>query len=227
MREAAFQNSAGCPVEPGRPRRVDQAEAAPHRRARCGYKPVITAIESAATARLSLRFMEISRFRLKRQPFCASLGLTMSTQITPTTGMFILPGLAAILALAVVFLSSPPDWVRGAGAGAGAAVAAVAVQAGLGLTPDSWRRSPARGPSGRRWRPPARLCRAAPTRGFQTRAAPWPRRPGRWPTGALSSLSMCRCPWSGKVIRSREKRRRCRRFPRRARSSPSPRWSSP
>ena len=57
---------------------------------------------------------------------------------------FILPGLAAILALAVVFLSSPPDWVRGAGAGAGAAVAAVAVHAGLGLVPDSWRRSPAR-----------------------------------------------------------------------------------
>ncbi len=57
---------------------------------------------------------------------------------------FILPGLAAILALAVVFLSSPPDWIRGAGAGAGAAVAAVAVHAGLGLTPDSWRRSPAR-----------------------------------------------------------------------------------
>jgi chromate transporter len=57
---------------------------------------------------------------------------------------FILPGLAAILALAVVFLSSPPDWVRGAGAGAGAAVAAVAVHAGLGLVPDSWRRSQAR-----------------------------------------------------------------------------------
>jgi len=57
---------------------------------------------------------------------------------------FILPGLAAILALAVVFLGSPPDWIRGAGAGAGAAVAAVAVRAGLGLVPDSWRRSPAR-----------------------------------------------------------------------------------
>lgn len=56
---------------------------------------------------------------------------------------FILPGLAAILALAVVFLSSPPDWIRGAGAGAGAAVAAVAVHAGLGLVPESWRRSPA------------------------------------------------------------------------------------
>jgi chromate transporter len=57
---------------------------------------------------------------------------------------FILPGLVAILALAVVFLSSPPDWVRGVGAGAGAAVAAVAVHAGLGLVPDSWRRAPAR-----------------------------------------------------------------------------------
>jgi chromate transporter len=57
---------------------------------------------------------------------------------------FILPGLAAILALAVVFLGSPPDWIRGAGAGAGAAVAAVAVHAGLGLAPESWRRSPAR-----------------------------------------------------------------------------------
>ena len=56
---------------------------------------------------------------------------------------FILPGLAAILALAVVFLSSPPDWVRGVGAGAGAAVAAVAVHAGLGLVPDSWKRASA------------------------------------------------------------------------------------
>jgi chromate transporter len=55
---------------------------------------------------------------------------------------FILPGLAAILALAVVFLrGTPEDWVRGAGAGAGAAVAAVAVRAGSGLVPESWRRS--------------------------------------------------------------------------------------
>jgi chromate transporter len=56
---------------------------------------------------------------------------------------FILPGLATILALAAVFLGSPPDWVRGAGAGAGAAVAAVAVHAGFRLVPESWRRSPA------------------------------------------------------------------------------------
>jgi chromate transporter len=57
---------------------------------------------------------------------------------------FILPGLAAILALAVVFLGgTPEDWVRGAGAGAGAAVAAVAVRAGFGLVPESWRRSSA------------------------------------------------------------------------------------
>jgi chromate transporter len=47
--------------------------------------------------------------------------------------MFILPGLVLIMALAVLFLGSPPDWVRGAGAGAGAAVAAVAVHAGIGL----------------------------------------------------------------------------------------------
>jgi chromate transporter len=47
---------------------------------------------------------------------------------------FIVPGLAAIIALAVLFLSgSPPAWLRGAGLGAGAAVAAVAVRAGLGV----------------------------------------------------------------------------------------------
>jgi chromate transporter len=45
---------------------------------------------------------------------------------------FIAPGLVAILALAVLFVStSPPLWVLGAGAGGGAAVPAVAVQAGL------------------------------------------------------------------------------------------------
>ena len=58
---------------------------------------------------------------------------------------FIVPGLAAILVLAAVFLAgSPPDWVRGAGAGAGAAVAVVAVRAGIALVPESWRRADAR-----------------------------------------------------------------------------------
>jgi chromate transporter len=46
---------------------------------------------------------------------------------------FVVPGVVVILALAAVFLGSPPLWVRGAGAGAGAAVAAVAVDAGLRL----------------------------------------------------------------------------------------------
>lgn len=58
---------------------------------------------------------------------------------------FIVPGLLAILALAVLFLGDPPAWVRGLGAGAGAVVAAVAVQAGVGLLPSSWARTPARG----------------------------------------------------------------------------------
>jgi chromate transporter len=55
---------------------------------------------------------------------------------------FIVPGLVAILALAVLFLAShPPEWVQGAAAGAGAAVAAVALQAAIGLVPASWRRA--------------------------------------------------------------------------------------
>jgi chromate transporter len=57
-------------------------------------------------------------------------------------GAFIVPGLALILALSVLFLGgSPPRWVRGAGLGAGAAVAAVAVSAGLGVARPIWRRS--------------------------------------------------------------------------------------
>ncbi|HEX8008598.1 MAG TPA: chromate efflux transporter [Trebonia sp.] len=53
---------------------------------------------------------------------------------------FIVPGLAAILALSVLFLAgSPPLWVLGAGAGAGAAVPAVAVNAGASLVGPSWR----------------------------------------------------------------------------------------
>ncbi len=57
---------------------------------------------------------------------------------------FIVPGLAAILALAVLFLSgSPPSWLRGAGLGGGAAVAAVAVRAGLGVAAPIWERASA------------------------------------------------------------------------------------
>jgi chromate transporter len=54
---------------------------------------------------------------------------------------FIVPGLVVILALAALFLGSPPRWVAGAGAGAGAVVAAVAVHAAWGLLPPSWRRT--------------------------------------------------------------------------------------
>jgi chromate transporter len=54
---------------------------------------------------------------------------------------FILPGLAAILVLAAIFLANaPPRWILGAGAGAGAAVAAVAVQAGWSLLRPLWGR---------------------------------------------------------------------------------------
>jgi chromate transporter len=53
---------------------------------------------------------------------------------------FVVPGLVIILALAALFLSSPPEWVRGAGAGAGAAVAAVAVHAGGRLLGPAWTR---------------------------------------------------------------------------------------
>jgi chromate transporter len=54
---------------------------------------------------------------------------------------FICPGLAMIIALSAVFLSShPPIGILGAAAGAGAAVPAVALNASWGLTPASWRR---------------------------------------------------------------------------------------
>jgi chromate transporter len=53
---------------------------------------------------------------------------------------FIVPGLVLIIALAALFLGSPPDWIRGVGAGAGAVVAAVAIHAGIGLVPGSWGR---------------------------------------------------------------------------------------
>lgn len=54
---------------------------------------------------------------------------------------FITPGLVLILALAALFLGSPPREVQGAAAGAGSAVSAVAVQAAVGLVPASWRRA--------------------------------------------------------------------------------------
>ena len=54
---------------------------------------------------------------------------------------FIVPGLVLIVALAALFLGSPPDWIRGAGAGAGSAVAAVAVHAGLLLLRPAWERA--------------------------------------------------------------------------------------
>ena len=54
---------------------------------------------------------------------------------------FIVPGLILILALAALFLGSPPPWVLAAGAGAGSAVPAVAVHAAAGLLPASWHRA--------------------------------------------------------------------------------------
>jgi len=54
---------------------------------------------------------------------------------------FILPGVLAVLGLALLFFGgTPPEWVRGAGAGAAAAVAAVAVQAGLAIVRPAWAR---------------------------------------------------------------------------------------
>jgi chromate transporter len=54
---------------------------------------------------------------------------------------FIVPAVALILSLSVLFLAqAPPLWVRGAGAGAGAAVAAVAIRAALDLVGPRHRR---------------------------------------------------------------------------------------
>lgn len=65
---------------------------------------------------------------------------------------FIVPGLALILALAVVFLAShPPDWILGAAAGAGAAVPAVALNASWGLVPGSRKRIGAKRAERIRW----------------------------------------------------------------------------
>jgi chromate transporter len=84
-------------------------------------------------------------------PGSTQLAILCAWRVRQTAGAlvgglcFILPGLAAILALSAVFLSeSPPLWIRGAAAGAGAAVAAVAVQAGMSLTRPSWHRAQSR-----------------------------------------------------------------------------------
>jgi len=55
---------------------------------------------------------------------------------------FIVPGLALIIGLSALFLSSnPPVWVLGAAAGSGAAVPAVALNAASMLVPSSWSRA--------------------------------------------------------------------------------------
>ena len=65
---------------------------------------------------------------------------------------FIVPGLAIILGLSVLFLEhSPPAWVTGAAAGAGASVPAIAVAAAVGLLPASWRRAGAATFARARW----------------------------------------------------------------------------
>lgn len=65
---------------------------------------------------------------------------------------FIVPAVAMIIALSVLFLGeSPPLWVRGAGAGAGAAVAVVAVHAARGLMPPSLARAGHDGARRARW----------------------------------------------------------------------------
>jgi chromate transporter len=72
--------------------------------------------------------------------FCAQ---RLAGQLGAVVGgiCFVVPAVVAVLALSTLFLAqAPPDWVLGAGSGAGAAVAAVAVDAGLRLTPSSWRR---------------------------------------------------------------------------------------
>ncbi len=96
---------------------------------------------------------------------------------------FIVPGLIAILALAVLFLAThPPLWVDGAAAGAGAAVPAVALQAALGLAPASWRRATggpakAQAPASGQQPPPTSASDPEPPkdrRGFDRLRVGWP-----------------------------------------------------
>src|SRR6266704_4114772 len=74
-----------------------------------------------------------ARARLQLAIFCA---WRLAGPVGAIVGgaCFIMPGLAAILALAVLFLAAhPPSWVAGAAGGAGAAVPAVATAAATGL----------------------------------------------------------------------------------------------
>jgi len=89
-------------------------------------------------------------------PASSQLAVLTAWQVAGTAGAmigglaFVLPGLVAMIALAVVLLAaSPPDVVRGVGAGAGAVVAAVAVHAGVALLGPSRRRT--RGARTVRW----------------------------------------------------------------------------
>ena len=92
------------------------------------------------------------------------------------------------------------------------------------------------GDPGRRRGAPARKvapifaapCRAASARRSRPRAGPSARRPSRRPMPAACAALVAENPPSGaKTIRSAPRPRRCRRFPRRGRSSPCPRCSSP
>src|ERR1039458_2367690 len=65
---------------------------------------------------------------------------------------FIVPGLALILGLSIVFLAGhPPHWVLGAAAGAGAAGPAAALPEPSGLAPASWKRIGAAPSQRSRW----------------------------------------------------------------------------
>jgi chromate transporter len=65
---------------------------------------------------------------------------------------FVVPAVAMVLSLSLLFLASaPPLWVRAAGAGAGAAVAAVALRAGLDLLGPSYSLARERAGSLLRW----------------------------------------------------------------------------
>jgi chromate transporter len=91
-------------------------------------------------------------------PASTQLAIYIAWRLRGTAGgiigglCFIVPGLAAILALSAVLLSShPPGWVLGAAAGAGAAVPAVALQAASRLAPASWTRIGSRRSQRARW----------------------------------------------------------------------------